>query len=60
MILSNIKDTSDNGIARLKISNFNKNPNSLKMDIIDNINISLEHLNGSSLYLNRHMKKEKN
>ena len=45
-----------NGIARLKISNFNKHLNSLKIDTIDNGNISSEHLNGSSLHLNRHGK----
>ena len=56
VILSNIIDTSGNGIARLKISNFNKHVNSLKMDIIDNGNILSEHLNGSGLHLNRHGK----
>ena len=55
-ILSNIIDRSDNGIARLKISNFNKYLNSLKFDTIDNGNISSEHLNCSSLHLNRHGK----
>ena len=56
VILSNIIDRSDNGIARLKISNFNKHLNSLKIDTIDNGNISSEHLNGSGLHLNRHGK----
>ena len=51
VILSNIIDRSDNGIGRLKISTFNKHLNSLKMDIIDNSNISSEHLNGSGLHL---------
>ena len=46
----------DNGIARLKISNYNKHLNSLKIDTIDNSNISSEHLNGSGLELNRHGK----
>ena len=46
-------DQSDNSIARLKVSNFNKHLNSLKMDIIDNGNISSEHLYGSILNLNR-------
>ena len=36
VILSNIIDRLDNGIARLKISNFNKHLNSLKIDTIDN------------------------
>ena len=36
IILSHIIDRSDDGIAKLKISNFNKHLNSLKMDIIDN------------------------
>ena len=44
VILSNIIDRSDNSIARLKISNFNKHLNSLKIDTIDNSNISSEHL----------------
>ena len=52
----NIIDRSDNGIARLKISNFNKHLKSLRIDIIDNGDISSEHLNGSSLHLNRHGK----
>ena len=56
VILSNIIDRSDNGIARLKISNFNKHLNSLKIDTKDNSNISLEHLNGSGLHLNRYGK----
>ena len=56
VILSNIIDRSDNGIARLKISNFNKHLNSLKIDTIDNGNISSEFLNGSDLHLNRHGK----
>ena len=56
VILSNITDRSGNGIARLKISNFNKHLNSLKIDTIDNDNISSEHLNGSDLHLNRHGK----
>ena len=38
VILSNIIDRSDNGIARLKISNFNKHLNSLKIDTIDDGN----------------------
>ena len=56
VILSNIINRSDNGIARLKISDFNKHFNSLKTDTIDNGNISSEHLNGSGLHLNRHRK----
>ena len=56
VIHSNIIDRSDNGIARLKISNFNKHPNSLKIDTNDNSNISSEHLNGSGPHLNRHEK----
>ena len=44
VIFSNIIDRSENGIARLKKSNFNKHLNFLKIDIIDNGNISLEHL----------------
>ena len=56
IILSNKIDRSDTGIARLKISNFNKNLNSLKIDTIDNSNILSEHLNGSGLRLNRHGK----
>ena len=55
-ILSNIIDRSDNGIGRLKISNFNKHLNSIKIDTIDNGNISSEHLNGSGLHLNRYGK----
>ena len=38
------------------MSNFNENLNSLKIDTIDNGNISSEHLNGSGLHLNRHGK----
>ena len=53
VILSNIIDRSDNGIARLKISNSDKHLNSLKIDIINNGNISSEHLNGPGLHLNR-------
>ena len=56
VILANIIDRSGNGIARLKISNFNKHLNSLKIGTIDNGNISSEHLNGSGLHLNRHGK----
>ena len=56
VILSSIIDRSNNSIARLKISNFSKHLNSLKIDTIDNINISSEHLNGSGLHLNRHGK----
>ena len=58
VILSNIIDRSDNGIARLKISDFNKRFGCLKIDTIDNGNISSEHLNGSSLHLNRHGKSK--
>ena len=55
VILSNIIERSDNSIARLKMLNFNKHLNSLKIDtIIDNGNISSEYLNGSGLHLNRH------
>ena len=53
IILSNIINRSDNGLARLKISNFNKHLHSLKIDTIDNGNISSEHLNGSGFHLNR-------
>ena len=53
VILSNIIDRLDNGIAKLKISNFNKHLNSLKVDTLDNGHISSEHLNGSGLHLNR-------
>ena len=53
VILSNIIDRLDNSIARLKISNFNKHLNSLKVDTLDNDPISSEHLNGSGLHLNR-------
>ena len=56
VILSSIKNKSDNGIAKLKISNFKKHNNSLKMDIIDNGNILSEHFNDSILHLNRHGK----
>ena len=56
VIFSNIIDRSDNGIARLKIPNFNKHLTSQKIEIIGNDNISLEHLNGSGLHLNRHEK----
>ena len=56
VILSSIIDRSDNGIARLKISNFNKHLNSLKIDTIDSSNISSEYLNSSGLQLNRHGK----
>ena len=51
---SNVILRSDNGLVRLKISNFNKHFNSLKSDTIDSGNISLEHLSGSGLHLNRH------
>ena len=56
VILSNIIDRSDNGIAMLKILNLNKHLNSLKIVTINNGNISSEHLNGSGLHLNRHGK----
>ena len=56
VILSNIIDRPDSSIARLKISNFNRHLNCLKIDTIDNDNILSEHLNGSSLHLNRHGK----
>ena len=56
VILSNIKGRSDNGIARLKIWNFNINVNSLKIDTIDNSNIPSEHLNFSALHPSRHGK----
>ena len=56
VIFSNIIDRSDNGIARLIIPNFNKHLTSQKIEIIGNDNISLEHLNGSGLHLNRHEK----
>ena len=56
VILSNIIDRSDNNIARLKILNFNKHLNSLKVDTIYNSNISSEHLNGFGIHLNRHGK----
>ena len=39
VVLSNTKGRLDNGIARLKISNFNKHLNSLKIDTIGNGNI---------------------
>ena len=54
--LSNITDRSDNGKERLKILNFNKHLNSLKVDTINNSNISSEDLNGSGLHLNRNGK----
>ena len=54
VILSNITDRSDNGIVRLKISN--NNVYSLKIDTIDNGNISSKHFNVSGLHLNRHGK----
>ena len=53
VILSNMIDRSETGIVWLKISNFNKHFNSLKIDIIDNGNISSENVNGSGLLLNR-------
>ena len=53
VIFSNIIDRLDNSIARLKISNFKKHLNSLKIDTIDNGNVSSEHLNGSGLHLSR-------
>ena len=56
VILFIIIDRSDNVTARLKISNFKKHLNFLKIDTIDNGNISSEHLNGSGLHLNRHGK----
>ena len=56
VVLCNIIDRSDNGTARLKILKFNKHLDSLKIDTIDNGNISSEHLNGSGLHLNRHGK----
>ena len=40
VILSNIIDRSGNGIARLKTLNLNKHLNSLKIDTIDNGNVS--------------------
>ena len=46
----------DNDIASLKISNFNKHLNSLKIDTIDIGNISSEHWNGSGAHLNGHGK----
>ena len=49
-------DRSDNGIAMIKILNLNKHLNSLKMDIIEKSNISSEHLDGSSLHLNKNGK----
>ena len=54
IILSDIIDGSGNGIARLKTSNVNKHLNSLKVDAIDNSNITSEHLNGSRLHLSRY------
>ena len=56
VILSNITDRSDNGKERLKILNFNKHLNSLKVDTTNNSNISSEDLNGSGLHLNRNGK----
>ena len=56
VILFIIIDRSGNVTARLKISNFKKHLNFLKIDTIDNGNISSEHLNGSGLHLNRHGK----
>ena len=56
VILSNIIDRSDNSVARLRISDFNKHLNSLKIDTIYNCNRSSEHLNCSGLHLNRHGK----
>ena len=38
-LFSNTIDKSDNGIARLKISNFKKHLNFLKIDTIDNGNM---------------------
>ena len=54
VIFSNKTDRLGNGIAGLKISNFNKHLNSLKIDTIDNGNILSEYLKGSNLHLNRH------
>ena len=56
LILSNIITRSENGISRLKIPNFNKHLSSLKLDTIDNGNISSENFNGSGIHLNRHGK----
>ena len=58
VILSNIIDRSDNSMVRLKISNFNKHLNSLKINIKDSGNISSEHWNGSGLHLNRRGKSK--
>ena len=55
VILSNV-DRSDNGIAVLKILNFNKHLNFLKIYTVVNGNILSKHLNGSGLHLNRHGK----
>ena len=54
--ISNIIDRSDNGKARLTISNLNRHLSSLNLDIIDNSNITAVHLNGSGLHLNSHGK----
>ena len=54
IIFSNVMDRSDNSIARLTLSNLNRHINSLNMDIIDNSNITSEHLNASGLHLNSH------
>ena len=45
VILSNLIGRSGDSIARLKISNFKKHRNSLKIDTIDNSNISSEQIN---------------
>ena len=58
VILSNIIDGSDNGIARLNMSNFSNHLNSLKIDTIDNSNITSEHLNDSGLHLNMKLIKK--
>ena len=58
VILSNIIDRSDNSMVRLKISNFNKHLNSLKINIKGSGNISSEHWNGSGLHLNRRGKSK--
>ena len=46
----------ESNVILFNILNFNKHLNSLKIDTIDNGNISSEHLNGSGLHLNRHGK----
>ena len=56
VIVSNIVDRWGNCTAQLKISNFNKNLNSLDIDIVDNRNFSTGHLTGSRLHLSRHEK----